>query len=386
MTLGAIVFGVSGLVLSGGFVRDIFIQLGEALIHSQSGHLQVSALGYSSYGSRSPDKYLIGDPQLLKRQIAAMHDVEDVMMRIQFSGLLNNGRTDWPVFGEGVEPSKEAKLSSFMRVINGRQLSDKDQFGVVVGQGVAKALRLSPGDRVTLLLNTAEGALNTLDLEVVGVFQSFSKDFDARAIRISLPAAQELLGLRGVNTMVVALEETSATERVAAELIATLDGKKFEVRTWRQLNDFYDKTVALYEQQFGFLQLIILGMVLLSVANSVNISVHERVGEFGTMMALGNSADHVRRLILSETAMLGLVGSVLGVALGVTVAILISATGIPMPPPPNSNLGYTGLIRVVPSVLAMAFAVGWIATILAGVPPALRVSRIPIVDALRANV
>jgi putative ABC transport system permease protein len=56
MTLAAIVFGVCGLVLSGGFVRDIFIQLAEALIHSQSGHLQVSRSGYFSHGSRTPEK------------------------------------------------------------------------------------------------------------------------------------------------------------------------------------------------------------------------------------------------------------------------------------------------------------------------------------------
>lgn len=41
MTLAAIIFGVSGLILSGGFVQDIFVQLGEAIIHSQTGHIQV---------------------------------------------------------------------------------------------------------------------------------------------------------------------------------------------------------------------------------------------------------------------------------------------------------------------------------------------------------
>jgi len=386
MTLAAIVFGVGGLVLSGGFVRDIFIQLGEALIHSQSGHLQISAVGYFTYGSRSPDKYLIGDPEPLRRQVAAMPEVDDVLMRMQFSGLINNGKTDWPVIGEGVEPDKEAKLSSFMRIIAGRQLTDKDRFGVLVGQGIAQALKLSPADRVTLLISTADGALNSLDLEIVGIFQSFSKDFDARAIRISLPDARELLGSRGANTLVLALKQTSDTEHVAEALRSTLESKQLEVRTWRQLNDFYDKTVALYDQQFGFMQLIILGMVLLSVANSVNITVHERVGEFGTMMALGNRPGHVRALILRETTMLGLIGGVLGVALGATLATLISAIGIAMPPPPNSNLGYTGFIRIVPTVLAMAFAVGLFATILAGLLPAARASRTPIAEALRANV
>ena len=386
MTLAAIVFGVCGLVLSGGFVRDIFIQLAEALIHSQSGHLQVSRSGYFSHGSRSPEKYVIDAPARLQGVIAAMPEVDDVMLRVHFSGLLNNGRTDWPIVGEGVQPSREAKLSSFMHIVAGRQLADSDKFGVVVGHGVAQALKLAPGDRVTVLLSTADGALNSIDLQVIGVFQSFSKDFDARAMRIPIGAAQELLGSQGVNTLVVSLKRTSDTERVATALRSMLAPAGFEVRTWVELNDFYEKTIALYDQQFGFLQLIILGMVLLSVANSVNMSVFERVGEFGTMVALGNRTGHVRGLILAETAMLGVIGGVLGVALGTALAVAISAVGIPMPPPPNANLGYTGFIRVVPGVLALAFVIGFAATLLAAILPAMRVSRMPVVDALRANV
>ena len=57
MTLAAIVFGVVGLIFSGGFVQDVYHQLGEAIIHSQSGHLQVSRAGFHATGTRSPDVY-----------------------------------------------------------------------------------------------------------------------------------------------------------------------------------------------------------------------------------------------------------------------------------------------------------------------------------------
>jgi len=163
-------------------------------------------------------------------------------------------------------------------------------------------------------------------------------------------------------------------------------GDAHDVRTWVELNDFYDKAVALYTRQFGVLQLIILIMVVLSVANSVNMSVFERIGEFGTMRALGDRASRVFRLILTESALLGLIGAVLGVAGGIVLATAISTVGIPMPPPPNGNVGYTAIIRIVPSVLGMAFVVGLAATLLAALLPALKVSRTPVVDALRANI
>jgi putative ABC transport system permease protein len=76
----------------------------------------------------------------------------------------------------------------------------------------------------------------------------------------------------------------------------------------------------------------------------------------------------------------------MGALLGVALAVLISTVGIVMPPPPNANIGYTALIRIVPSVVVMAFLVGLIATILAAIFPASRVARTPIDEALRQNV
>ncbi len=385
MTLAAIICGVAGLILGGGWVNDIFVQLGEALIHSQSGHVQVYKKGFYATGSRAPEKYLIANPDAVRQRIAGLAEVDDVMARLNFAGLLNNGRSDLPIVGEGVEPGKEAELGSFVMIIKGRRLTDKDAFGIEVGQGVAHALKLTPGDRITILANTPEGALNSLDFEVIGVFQSFSNDYDARAVKIPLAAAQELLGTKGVNALVVSLKKTTDTDRVAAWLKEQLGASGMEVKTWVELNDFYEKTVELYKRQFGVLQLIILVMVLLSVANSVNMSVFERVGEFGTMMSLGNRSGRVFNLILTESVLLGLIGGSLGVALGVALGQAISAIGIPMPPPPNANIGYTAHIQIIPSTLLMSFAVGFLATVMAAILPAGRVSRTPVVDALRQN-
>lgn len=385
MTLAAIMGGVAGLTVAGGWINDIFVQLSEALIHSQSGHLQIHKAGFFSAGSHAPEKYLILSPDAVKRRIANEKEVTRVMARLNFSGLLNNGRTDLPIIGEGVEAKQEAALGSSISITQGRQLSDSDTFGILIGHGVAQALNLKPGSHVTLLVNTLEGALNSMEFEVTGVFQSFSKDYDARAIRIPLAAAQELLGTDSVNAIVVLLQQTSHTDRVAFSLNQELHSLGLEVKTWVELNDFYEKTVELYKGQFGVLQLIILIMVLLSVANSVNMSIFNRIGEFGTMMALGNRGSQVFRLVIVENTLLGLIGSALGLGLGVALAALISAVGIEMPPPPNANVGYNAQILVVPSVLLISCTIGIFATIAAAILPARHVSRIQIADALRQN-
>ena len=384
-TLAAIIFGVASLILSGGFVQDFFIQLREATIHSQFGHLQIYKKGYYEHGRKLPFQYMIIDPEKISGDLSRLEHVAEATSRINFSGLLSNGRTTFPVIGEGVEPDKDMRLSSYIKLISGNRLPKAAVFTMLIGQGVANSLNLKVGDSVTLLVNTREGALNTFDFKVYGVFQTFSKEFDDRAVRISLAAVQELLATKSAHSIVVALTETNHTDQVAEELRRILSADQFEVKTWYQLADFYQKAVDLYERYFLVLDIIILGLVLLSVANSVNMSIFERTGEFGTLMALGNRGSSVFRLIIQEIFILGLIGSMAGAILGLILAVIISAIGIPMPPMPNTNSGYTALIRIVPLEVAKAFAVGFFATLCAALIPARRAARLPVVEALRYN-
>jgi putative ABC transport system permease protein len=385
ITLAVVTFGVCGLILSGGFIRDIFVQLGEALIHSQSGHAQIGREALFSFGSRSPERYLLEKPEALRSYLTEQPEVKNVMARITFTGLLNNGKTDYPVIVDGVEADRENELGTFLHLVSGRMLTDKDQYGAVIGEGVANALRLKAGDQATLLVNTIDGAMNTLDVEIVGVFQSFSKDFDARAMRIALPDAQSLLVTDGIGKYVLELHRTEQTAALVERVRANLPTGDVVIRDWEQLNDFYGKAVELYQQQFGFLKATILLMVCLSVINTVNMSLAERSWEFGTMRALGNRNRTVIGLILTESFVLGLAGALIGTLFGLLLAAIISGIGIPMPPPPNANLGYDAYIRIETSDVLESALIGTCATLIAAIYPAWRTTRLSIIDALRAR-
>lgn len=382
-TLAAISLGVAGLILAGGFVQDIFIQLGEAIIHSQSGHIQIARQGYREGHTRAPEDYVIEQPDKLKQNLLKELGVQLALARLGFAGVINNGKRDLGIIGEGVEPAAEAKLGTWLHYIEGRALADADNDGIVLGEGVAKSLGLKAGDRVNLVISLAQGAVNTLDFEVIGVFQSFSKDFDARAVRITLSAARNLMDVNVAHVMVLVLDKTDDTDRVLASLKQKFVQQGYELASWRELSDYYEKTVKLYDSQFGILRFIILLMVLLSVVNSVNMTLFERTREFGTMLALGDRPGSVFQLIMTESVCLGIIGAGLGMLLGCVAAWVISAIGIPMPPPPNTNLGYTAYIRVVPLEVLTAGGIGFVATCLAAVLPARRASRMPVVNALR---
>jgi putative ABC transport system permease protein len=385
-TLAAISLGVASLILAGGFVKDIFIQLGEATIHSQTGHIQLAKQGFWAMRTRSPETHMIEKPDEIKISLAKQPGIEQIVARINFSGMLNNGKRDLGVMGDGIEPDGEAKIGSFMRYIEGRPLTNQDIDGVVVGQGVARTLNLKIGDRVTLIISLAQGAVNTHDFQLVGVFQSFSKEFDARAVRIPLAATRELLDTQAAHLLVMSLTHTEDTDRAVGTVRAQVTGNGLEAQTWRELSDFYEKTVQLYDAQFGVLRLIIFLMVLLSVANSINMTLFERTREFGTLLALGDEPRRVFVLIMTESALLGLFGALFGMLIGCISAWLMSAIGIEMPPPPNSNLGYTALIRLELASVLTAGAIGFFAAFIASIFPAHRAANLEVVDALRHGV
>ena len=248
LSLAAVVFGVVSVILSGGFIEDVFHQLKENTIHSRLGHVQVYSAGYYEFGRREPYAYMIEDAAERAAELEALPHVSAVMRRLDFGGLLNNGRRgEAPVLVEGGEPDKEARLGSAVTLVAGRGLRAGEDFGVLIGEGVARALQLKPGDNTTLLVTMPEGAFNTLDFEVVGVFRTMSQEYDARAVRVSLAAAQDLLGIDSVHSLVVLLDETAYTDRALAALKAALpDG--FEIKPWYELAEFYQNAVALYRR------------------------------------------------------------------------------------------------------------------------------------------
>ncbi len=138
-------------------------------------------------------------------------------------------------------------------------------------------------------------------------------------------------------------------------------------------------------RQFGVIQGIIGLIIVLSISNTLMMNVMERRGEIGTAMALGLRRSNIQRQFLIEGVILGLLGGVVGALLGSLLGALISWIGIPMPPPPGTEAGYTAQIQNSWRLTADAVILAVGTTMIAGLYPSWRAARMNIVDALRVN-
>lgn len=385
VALGAIAFSTITLVVAAGFIEWIFVDLRKATIESGLGHLQIMRHDYLDKGVADPFAYLLADDSPERAKVDAMPHVTAVGSRLNLSGLVSFGESTLSFVGLGVEPDKEAVVSRNLTFVSGSNLVAGRTDEIVVGEGLAANLGLKTGDRVVLLINTAKGGVNAVETTVRGIFSTQVRAFDEVAVRLPIATARKLLRTKGSHAWVVALDDVSQVDGVAAELKASLDPSRFDVYRWVDLSDFYGKTVTFLSGQLGVMRVLIGVIIVLGVSNMLVMNVLERTGEIGTLMALGARRSRVVVLFLTESVYLGVFGALAGVVLALIVAHVVSAIGIPMPPPPGRTSGYLGGVLVTVPILASAFLMSVGTTILAAVYPARKASGLVIVDALRFN-
>lgn len=380
-----IAFGVIALLLAGGFIEWIFWAMRVATIESRLGHVQIVREGYLDAGVKAPFDYLLPEKSPVLEALERHPEVKMVTPRLAFGGLISHGDTSLSFLGEGVVPEKEAVVSRWLILMRGKPLSSSKPEQVILGRGLARNLGVDVGDRVVLLVNMPAGGINAVEVQVAGIFRTAAKAFDDNALRVPLSLAQRLFRIRGAHRWVVLLDETEATDRVLEEWRTKFGEAGLEFIPWYQLADFYNKTVALFSRQVNVVRGIIGIIIVLAITNALVMTVLERTGEIGTLMALGFRRRQVLALFVREGLVLGVFATLIGAVLGVLLALAISAVGIPMPPPPGTETGFTGKIRVTWPLLSSTMALALSTTALASLYPAWKASRMQVVDALRHN-
>jgi len=374
-------------LLAGGFIEWIFWGMRESTIQSRLGHIQVTRPDYFKVGSADPFAFLLPEDLLEQVNLEAIPAVDIVSPRLAFTGLISHDEVTIGFIGEGVDPEKDAELSKYLVVVEGEGLDSGDPNGMFLGGGLARNLGVTLGDKVAILATTDSGGMNGIEGTVRGLFQSASKEFDDAALRMPIKLARQLLRTSGSHTWVLLLDETDHTDSVLQQLQTQYPeaATRLQFTPWYALADFYNKTVKLFSRQMDVVRLIIALIIVLSISNILIMSVLERTGEIGTLMAMGLKRWRILYLFVIEGLMLGVIGGLLGVAIGTALAIGISAVGIPMPPPPGMETGYIGEIMVSWPLVTGAMLLAVLTTLLGSLYPAWKASSMKIVDALRYN-
>lgn len=377
--------GVMAFLLAGGFINWIFHDMREATIHSQLGHIQIVRPGFFEKGLADPYSFVLPANSPLEAKIRSSPGLNTLTPRLIFSGLASFGDTTVSFSGEGIEPANELSISNRISIKDGENLASSTERKAILGEGLARNLGVKPGDSIVLLVTAANGSANAIEVTVEGTFFTINKDFDNYALRLPIQLARKLMRVDGATSWVALLDDTDQTAPTTLALRTTLPDKDFQVVPWTELADFYNKTVVLFTKQVDVVKLIIGIIIILTISNTQTMSVLERTTEIGTSLAIGLRRSEIMNLFMIEGGLIGIGGGIIGIGLGYTLGAMISAIGIPMPPPPGMARGYTGEILINLQLAFDGFALALLTTLIASLLPAWRASRMNVVDALRCN-
>ncbi|RDI94748.1 ABC transporter permease [Meiothermus sp. QL-1] len=235
--------------------------------------------------------------------------------------------------------------------------------GAVVGAGVAQRNNLGLGRILRLSPQVS--------LEVVGVLERTGGITDS-FIYVPISAIHTVLGTQNYSSILVAIEPGRQAEAVAQALKARVPG--IDAQTTGDVMRFAERAVRISDLvRFG-ISLVALVVGGLLVANTVMMSVYERIREFGLMRALGARRGFIFGLVLLEALALGLLGGFLGLALGQGASSLVNWFTV-------REVGLA-LSAVTFRLALFALLVAVVLGLLAGFLPARTASRIRIVEAL----
>lgn len=384
VTIGISALGTAAILLAGGFALFTYRGLAEMSARS-TGHLIVAQAAQFDKDEDTPLQHGLDGADAIKTRLLADDAVRQVLPRVEFSGLISNGDKSTVMMATGIDPDAEFAIKGpFLKITAGKVLSSEQRGMVMLGEGLARSLKATPGSGLTLLASTTEGALNALDVTVAGVFATGVPEMDKRAVYTDVATAQKLLVSPRVSSLGVFLDRMQHTE-AAQQRVQAMFGNgmpALKVQTWVDQAFFYRGVKDLYNRIFGALGLIIGVIVVFVVTNAMAMAVIERTREIGTLRALGTLPGQLVRSFALEGLVLGGLGAAVGVALALGVTLFLLLVPVQMPPPPGRSSGYPLQIAFDATLYAATLATMLALATLSSALVARRTVRKPIVDAL----
>lgn len=325
ITLLSLIVGVAGLVFLWAFIDGINAQMINNMTGYVTGDLKVHKSGF-----HDEQEMNIALPEQwgLTEAVSGTRGVGAAAPRVTGYALASLADQSRSLQVMGVDPVREKTVTRLDRsIIKGRYLQSDNE--IVIGTGAALALEVALGDELALVVQAADGSMGADRFEVVGLFETGVKRIDGRVVQIPLDAAQSLYAFWGRVTEIAArVDDPDRLDAVAATLRQQLSGRGVEVLGWPALLPSLVQMVDFHNAVTYIVIFVVFVVVAAGIVNTILMSVMERGREFGVMMAVGTSGARIVQLVLMETTLLALLGSALGLLLGLATTAWYASRGL----------------------------------------------------------
>ncbi len=383
ITGSAIGLGLAAMILYLGMQEGMNRRMRHTATRSYLGDAQVHAVGYRDTREleltipRGAER--LADARKLPAALAASP-------RLLATGLLAIGDRSAGVELIGIDPECEPGVTDWSeRLLAGHYPREGDH--ALLGRDLADKLELTAGGKFVLTVAEEEtGELRSLLLRVAGVYFTGNPALDKYAAILPITTLREAVAMPGaMHEIALRLDLHSGEEEDLRAALAPLAAEDLDVAPWQELAPALASMLDLQDFYFGLTVLIVFSIIALGIVNTLTMSLVERTWEFGILRAVGTSPWRLAGLIFAEAASLGLVGSAIGLALGLLVHWPLSTHGFNLGGFQVAGVNFESRLHTVlePLPLILLCLIFIALTTVVALSTAVRAARIRPADALR---
>ncbi|MFP4083561.1 MAG: lipoprotein-releasing ABC transporter permease subunit [Desulfonatronovibrio sp.] len=276
----------------------------------------------------------IPDYRELARELSSVPGVKGAAPFIYTEVMLSSPNGVKGVVLRGIDPEKAGEVLSLDQEMIQGNMADLDREsefpGVIVGQELASALSISPGETVNILSpsGTSSSAGFTPQIstfEVRGIFKTGMYEYDSSFGYTSIEAAQSILGFRQdkVTGMEIRIQEIDRAHVVSGAIDDFLGGYPYYVRNWMEMNQNLFAALKLEKIAMGVILVMIVLVGSFSIVTALVMLVMEKTRDIAIFMSMGATRKLIRRIFILLGMMIGAVGTALGFIFGLGISYLL---------------------------------------------------------------
>lgn len=387
LTVAAMIFCNALLVFLISFQLGSYSMMIDGNLGVLTGHLQVQ---HKDYNQEPKMRLSVPNGVELAQTLRDKTGIESIAARGLAFALASSEERSFGIQIMGVQPAFEPLISTLPGLVKeGRYLADDTSDEIVIGLVLARNLKIGLGDELTFLGSGRDASFAAGIATVVGILDSGMSQMDRTIAQIPLGYFQSIFTMDGeVHAIVVNAYTLDAVAPLKSQLQSELGDTTLSVLDWDELQPGLKQAIQADMFSAFVMYAVLIVLVAFSVLNTQLMSVLERTREFGVMMALGLHPGGLARLVLLETAVMSLIGLVLGCVLGAIITAYFQINGLYIPGMEEAMDKYNLPGRLYPQLSAISLFAGpcivFLGGMLAVIYPSLRLYTLQPVTAMRA--
>ncbi len=277
----------------------------------------------------SPDGEALPDPARTLAEVRANPEVVGAAPFIGAQALLARGESMQGTIVRGIDPAREPFVTEVAAQLQATLLPRlvPGSFGILLGSDLARKLGVAEGDAVTLIAPSGQvtpaGVVPRLkQMTVVGTFSSGHYEYDSALAMLHIDDAARIFRLQGPTGIRLKLRDLHRARSVADQLAASLSGHLL-ILDWTRQNRTWFAAVQLEKRMMFIILTLIVAVAAFNLVSTLVMTVQDKRADIAILRTLGASPASIMKVFMVQGALVGVIGTLGGLALGLAIAFHI---------------------------------------------------------------